>query len=68
MRAGVVDAALRQLAGRIATATLEAAGERRAEGQLEFHDLLVLARDLLAFRAWRGRPDQPAAALPAAAA
>ena len=47
LRAGVVDAALRQLAGRIATATLEAAGERRAEGQLEFHDLLVLARDLL---------------------
>ena len=42
-----MDAALRQLAGRIATATLEAAGERRAEGQLEFHDLLVLARDLL---------------------
>ena len=47
LRAGVVDAALRRLAGRIATATLEAAGERRAEGQLEFHDLLVLARDLL---------------------
>jgi ATP-dependent helicase/nuclease subunit A len=32
LRAGVVDAALRQLAGRIAAATLEAAGERRAEG------------------------------------
>jgi ATP-dependent helicase/nuclease subunit A len=47
LRAGVVNAALRRLAGRIATATLEAAGERRAEGQLEFHDLLVLARDLL---------------------
>ena len=47
LRAGVVDAALRRLADRIATATLEAARERRAEGQLEFHDLLVLARDLL---------------------
>jgi ATP-dependent exoDNAse (exonuclease V) beta subunit len=47
LRAGVVDAALRRLADRIATATLEAARERRVEGQLEFHDLLVLARDLL---------------------
>jgi ATP-dependent helicase/nuclease subunit A len=47
LRAGVVDAALRRLAGHIAAATLEAAQERRAEGQLEFHDLLVLARDLL---------------------
>jgi len=47
LRAGVVDAALRRLADRIAAATLEAARERRAEGQLEFHDLLVLARDLL---------------------
>ena len=47
LRAGVVDASLRRMAGRIATATLEAARERRAEGQLEFHDLLVLARDVL---------------------
>jgi len=47
LRAGVVDSALRRLADRIATATLEAARERRVEGQLEFHDLLVLARDLL---------------------
>ena len=43
----VLEAALRRLARRIASATLEAAQARRAEGQLEFHDLLVLARDLL---------------------
>ena len=42
-----MDAALRQLARRIAAATAEAAQARRAEGKLEFHDLLVLARDLL---------------------
>ena len=47
MRASAVDAALRQLASRIAEATAEAAQARRAEGKLEFHDLLVLARDLL---------------------
>ena len=47
LRAGVLEAALRRVAGRIAAATLEAARARRAEGQLEFHDLLVLARDLL---------------------
>ena len=47
MRASAVDAALRQLARRIAEATAEAAQVRRAEGKLEFHDLLVLARDLL---------------------
>ena len=47
MRASAVDAALRQLARRIAEATAEAAQARRAEGKLEFHDLLVLARDLL---------------------
>ena len=47
MRASAVDAALRQLATRIAEATAEAAQARRAEGKLEFHDLLVLARDLL---------------------
>jgi ATP-dependent helicase/nuclease subunit A len=43
----VVDVALRQLALRIAGATTEAAQARRAEGKLEFHDLLVLARNLL---------------------
>ena len=47
IRASAVDAALRQLARRIAEATAEAAQVRRAEGKLEFHDLLVLARDLL---------------------
>ena len=47
IRASAVDAALRQLARRIAEATAEAAQARRAEGKLEFHDLLVLARDLL---------------------
>jgi len=47
IRASAVDAALRQLARRIAAATAEAAQVRRAEGKLEFHDLLVLARDLL---------------------
>ena len=47
IRASAVDAALRQLARRIAAATAQAAQARRAEGKLEFHDLLVLARDLL---------------------
>jgi ATP-dependent helicase/nuclease subunit A len=47
MRAAVLETALRRLARRIAEVTLEAARARRAEGQLEFHDLLVLARDLL---------------------
>lgn len=47
MRASAVDAALRQLAIPIAEATAEAARARRAEGKLEFHDLVVLARDLL---------------------
>ena len=47
IRTTVLEAALRHLACRIASATLEAAQTRQAEGQLEFHDLLVLARDLL---------------------
>jgi ATP-dependent exoDNAse (exonuclease V) beta subunit len=41
------DAALRVLAHRIAGQVRVAADARRAEGRLEFHDLLVLARDLL---------------------
>ena len=41
------DAALRVLARRVGEATLEHARARRATGRLEFHDLLVLARDLL---------------------
>ncbi|MFC7483086.1 UvrD-helicase domain-containing protein [Luedemannella flava] len=47
LRRRVCDAALRLLAHRIARATLDAAAARRDEGRLEFHDLLVLARDLL---------------------
>jgi ATP-dependent exoDNAse (exonuclease V) beta subunit len=43
----VLDHALRTLARRIAQATLQAARMRRDEGRLEFHDLLVLARNLL---------------------
>lgn len=38
---------LRHLTRWIGAKVLEAAGARRAEGRLEFHDLLVLARDLL---------------------
>lgn len=47
LRTSVLETVLRHLASRIAAATVEAARARRAEGQLEFHDLLVLARDLL---------------------
>ena len=43
----VVDAVLRTMARRIGTMTVAAAEARRREGRLEFHDLLVLARDLL---------------------
>ncbi|MDH3706303.1 MAG: UvrD-helicase domain-containing protein, partial [Acidimicrobiia bacterium] len=41
------DGVLRALAGEVARFTRAMADERRAEGRLEFHDLLVLARDLL---------------------
>ncbi|MDQ6944775.1 MAG: UvrD-helicase domain-containing protein, partial [Actinomycetota bacterium] len=47
MRAQVADACARRLASAIRAFTLAAADERRAAGQLEFHDLLVLARSLL---------------------
>jgi ATP-dependent helicase/nuclease subunit A len=47
LRARVLDVALRRLARSVAEATLQAAQARRDEGRLEFHDLLVLARDLL---------------------
>jgi ATP-dependent helicase/nuclease subunit A len=47
LRIRVLDIALRRLARRIGEATLEAAQARREDGRLEFHDLLVLARDLL---------------------
>lgn len=43
----VADAALRPLARAVATQVLTAARERVTTGRLEFHDLLVAARDLL---------------------
>jgi ATP-dependent exoDNAse (exonuclease V) beta subunit len=43
----VMDGALRTLARRVALDTLGAAQARRDDGRLEFHDLLVLARELL---------------------
>jgi ATP-dependent exoDNAse (exonuclease V) beta subunit len=43
----VLDNVLRRLAARVAASVLEHAQERRRSGQLEFHDLLVLSRDLL---------------------
>jgi len=45
--AGVTDRCLGALAEHIAGFTVEAADERKADGELEFHDLLVLARNLL---------------------
>jgi ATP-dependent helicase/nuclease subunit A len=45
--AKVMDVSLRQIARHIAKDTLDAARARRDEGRLEFHDLLVLARELL---------------------
>ncbi len=45
--AGATDAVLRGLSARLARFTCDAADERRAEGRLEFHDLLVLARRLV---------------------
>ena len=47
LRTQVLDAALRTLARRIGASTLADAQARREEGRLEFHDLLVLTRDLL---------------------
>lgn len=47
LSAAVGDAALRPLARAIATNVLDAARERVASGQLEFHDLLVASRDLV---------------------
>ncbi len=46
-RKRVLDRVLRRLAHRIAEATLAGARERQREGALEFHDLLVLARELV---------------------
>ena len=47
LRNEVALAAVTRLAVELRRFTLEAAGERRADGQLEFHDLLVLARQML---------------------
>ncbi len=47
LRAQVAEACIAQLGARIKAFTLEAADERRKAGTLQFHDLLVLARDLL---------------------
>lgn len=45
--AGAIDDAIDALCHRIAGFTLDAAEQRRVAGRLEFHDLLVRARDLL---------------------
>jgi ATP-dependent exoDNAse (exonuclease V) beta subunit len=47
LRDTVLDVALRRLAHRIGRATLKDAEVRRAEGRLEFHDMLVMARELV---------------------
>jgi ATP-dependent helicase/nuclease subunit A len=47
LRNEVALAAVTRLAVELRRFTLEAADERRAEGRLEFHDLLVLARQVL---------------------
>ena len=44
---GILNSCLRQLSVWVARRVLAAADQRRAEGRLEFHDLLVLSRDLL---------------------
>jgi ATP-dependent helicase/nuclease subunit A len=43
----VLDTAIRRLAAAIARHTADMVAERRAAGELEFHDLLVLTRSLL---------------------
>ncbi|NDZ92850.1 UvrD-helicase domain-containing protein [Streptomyces sp. SID6673] len=51
-----VDGAVRVVVRHLSEIVLDEAGERQRSGQLEFHDLLVLARDVL------GNPDVAAAA------
>jgi ATP-dependent exoDNAse (exonuclease V) beta subunit len=51
----VLDAAIRHAIAALARATIAAVGDRRAAGELEFHDLLVLARALLRDPAHGGR-------------
>ena len=46
-RARTVDAVIKVLAEAIGRFTIEAAADRRVQGRLEFHDLLVQARELL---------------------
>ena len=50
VRSEVASACAKKVAGAIRTFTLTAADERRRTGQLQFHDLLVLARSLLRHR------------------
>ena len=64
--AEVTEASLRAIVHWCGIRVLEAAQARRADGRLEFHDLLVLARNLLAGQRRRAR--DPAGALSAAAA
>ena len=45
--AAAIEAILRRLAYKVAEATIVGARDRQARGRLEFHDLLVLARELL---------------------
>ena len=47
IRRVALQACLRHLGSAMRHHTLEAAGQRRAAGQLEFHDLLVMARQVL---------------------
>ena len=51
MRKALIDeirnACVRRIATEVATFTLHAAHARRAQGRLEFHDLLVMAREML---------------------
>ena len=47
LRAHVADVLIERLTLVLAAFTLEAAKDRRRQGVLEYHDLLVLARDLL---------------------
>ncbi len=45
--AAALDSAVAELSNRVAQFTIDAAEQRRSAGRLEFHDLLVHARDLL---------------------
>ncbi|MET0904046.1 MAG: UvrD-helicase domain-containing protein, partial [Acidimicrobiales bacterium] len=47
IRGGVLDGCAHRLGSALRATTLEAADRRRADGRLEFHDLLVMARKVL---------------------